>query len=156
MSLEGQSSTDILGRKQRRHRLSFIGAAPERLLVGIEAGRLTVVTPSGQRIEHRAPQDGPEAVLVFHKWRALRRLVTGGDIGFAEAYVAGEWSSPDLAALIRILVKNCDYLERAILGWVPARAVNRVRHPDQPQLQNRQPSQHRLPLRSGRFLSVLA
>src|ERR1700722_13603293 len=120
---EGQSSMDVLGGRRRPHRLSFIAPLLKRLLVGIEAGRLTVVTPSGQRIEHRAPQDGPEAVLVFHKWRALRRLITGGDIGFAEAYVAGEWSSPDLAALIEMLVKNCDYLERAILGWVPARAV---------------------------------
>src|SRR5580704_14559751 len=128
MSLEGQSSTDILGRKQRRHRLSLIAPVLRRLLAGIDAGRLTVVTPSGQRIEHRAPQDGPEAVLVFHKWRALRRLVTGGDIGFAEAYIAGDWSSPDLTALIEMLAKNCDYFEHAILGWVPARVVNRVRH----------------------------
>jgi cyclopropane-fatty-acyl-phospholipid synthase len=128
MSLEGQSSTDILGRKQRRHRLSLIAPVMRRLLAGIDAGRLTVVTPSGQRIEHRAPQDGPEAVLVFHKWRALRRLVTGGDIGFAEAYIAGDWSSPDLATLIEMLAKNCDYFERAILGWVPSRAVNRARH----------------------------
>jgi cyclopropane-fatty-acyl-phospholipid synthase len=65
---------------------------------------------------------------VFHKWRALRRLLTGGDIGFAEAYIAGEWSSPDLAALIEMLAKNCDYFEHAILGWVPSRAINRVRH----------------------------
>lgn len=128
MSPEGQSRTDILGRERRPRRLSLIGLLVTRLLAGIEAGRLTVITPSGQRIEHCAPQDGPEAVLIFHKWRALRRLITGGDIGFAEAYIAGEWSTPNLSTLIEMLAKNCDYLERAILGWVPERLVNRVRH----------------------------
>jgi len=67
-------------------------------------------------------------VLIIHSWRFLRRLVIGGDIGFAEGYIAGEWSTPDLTSLIEVLARNCDYLERAILGWVPARAANRIRH----------------------------
>jgi cyclopropane-fatty-acyl-phospholipid synthase len=128
MSHEGQSNTDTLGRAQRPRRLGLIALLLKRLLAGIEAGRLTVVTPSGQRIERHAPHDGPEAVLVFHSWRALWRLITGGDIGFAEAYIAGEWSTPDLTTLIEMLAKNCDHFERTILGWVPLRAVNRIRH----------------------------
>ena len=128
MSLESPGNTDILGHGQRRLRLGLAVPVLKRLLAGIEAGRLTVVTPAGQRIEHRAPHDGPEAVLVFHSWRALRRLVTGGDVGFAEAYIAGEWSTPDLTTLIAMAAKNCDYFERAILGWVPLRAINRLHH----------------------------
>jgi cyclopropane-fatty-acyl-phospholipid synthase len=128
MPLEGQSNTDVLGEERRGPRLSVVGRLLKRLLAGIEAGHLTIITPSGQRIEHRAPHDGPEAVLMIHSWRVLRRLVIGGDIGFAEAYIAGEWSTSDLTSLIVMLAKNCDYLERAVLGWVPARAVNRIRH----------------------------
>lgn len=128
MPLETRSNADILGREHRTRRLGLVGPLLRRLLAGIEAGRLTVVTPAGQRIEHRAAYDGPEAVLALHSWRALRRLVTGGDIGFAEAYIAGEWSTPDLVPLIEMATKNCHYLERAILGWVPARAINRIRH----------------------------
>jgi cyclopropane-fatty-acyl-phospholipid synthase len=56
-----------------------------------------------------ASQGGPETVIVLHRWRALRRLITGGDIGFAEGYIAGEWSTPDLVALIEMLATNCDY-----------------------------------------------
>jgi len=128
MSLEGQSNTDILGTGRRPRGFGLVAPLLKRLLAGIEAGRLTIVTPSGQRIEHRAPQDGPEAVLAFHRWRALRRLIAGGDIGFAEGYIAGDWSTPDLPALIEMLAKNCDYFEHAILGWIPSRTVNRVRH----------------------------
>jgi cyclopropane-fatty-acyl-phospholipid synthase len=86
------------------------------------------MTPSGERIDYQAPAQGPEAVLVFHTWRALRRIVAAGDVGFAEAYMAGEWSSPDLTSLIAIAARNRDYFERAILGWVPLRALNRLRH----------------------------
>ncbi len=97
---------------------------------GIEAGRLTVVTPSGQRIEHLASQDGPEAVLVFHRWRALQRLITGGDIGFAEAYIAGEWSTPDLATAHRDAGKELPLiiLSTRSSGGCRHRAVNRLRH----------------------------
>ena len=128
MLLESRSDTDILNRGEGPRRLSLIVPLLKRLLAGLEAGRLTVVTPSGRRIEHRALRSGPEGVLVFHRWRALRRLLTSGDIGFAEGYIAGEWSTPDLATLIGMLAKNSEYFERAILGWVPLRALNRARH----------------------------
>jgi cyclopropane-fatty-acyl-phospholipid synthase len=35
-----------------------------------------------------------------------RRLALGGSLGAAESWMRGEWSSPDLTALIRILVRN--------------------------------------------------
>ena len=43
----------------------------------------------------------PKAEMVVHNHGAWRDLVTGGGIGAAEAYVAGDWSSPDLTALLR-------------------------------------------------------
>ncbi|MBV9824166.1 MAG: class I SAM-dependent methyltransferase [Alphaproteobacteria bacterium] len=128
MSLDSQGNTDILGSGRPGRRRGLVAPLLRRLLSGIDAGRLTVVTPSGQRIEHRALQDGPEALLVLHSWRALRRVIIGGDVGFAEAYMAGEWTTPDLSSLIAVVAKNCDYLERAILGWVPLRAFNRLLH----------------------------
>ncbi len=128
MPLEPYSNAEILGRDRRPRRLGVAAPLLRYLLAGITAGRLTVVTPAGQRIERRAPYDGPEAVVVLHRWRALRRLVTGGDIGFAEAYVAGEWSTPDLVALIAMAAKNYESIERGVLGWAPFRAVNRIRH----------------------------
>jgi cyclopropane-fatty-acyl-phospholipid synthase len=128
MSLEGQGEMEVIGDGRRVRRLGIVGLVLKRLLAGVAAGRLTVVTPAGARIDHRAAAPGGEAAIVFHRWRALRRLIASGDIGFAEAYIAGEWSSPDLTALIAMTATNCDYFERAILGWVPLRAFNRLRH----------------------------
>ena len=50
----------------------------------------------------------PEAELVINDPSAWRDLVTGGSIGAAEAYVAGDWDSPDLVALLRFFARNVD------------------------------------------------
>src|SRR5690606_40373878 len=43
----------------------------------------------------------PAAELIVHNHSTWRDLVTGGSVGAAESYVAGDWSSPDLVALDR-------------------------------------------------------
>ncbi|HEX3864848.1 MAG TPA: cyclopropane-fatty-acyl-phospholipid synthase family protein [Stellaceae bacterium] len=128
MLFESEDNTPVV-RSDRplRHR-GVITAILKRLLAGLPAGRLTVVTPAGEYIHYQAAAQGPEAVLVFHTWRALGHIILGGDVGFAEAYIAGEWSSPDLTALLAMAASNCDYFERAILGCVPLRIFNRLRH----------------------------
>ncbi|MFO8140496.1 MAG: cyclopropane-fatty-acyl-phospholipid synthase family protein [Marinobacter sp.] len=52
--------------------------------------------------------DYPAAELVIHHHTTWRDLVTGGSVGAAEAYVAGDWSSPDLTALLRFFSRNID------------------------------------------------
>jgi cyclopropane-fatty-acyl-phospholipid synthase len=128
MSLESHSKAELLPGTRRLRPPNISRPILKRLLACLDAHRLTIVTPSGERITNETAADGPEAVLVLHSWRALRRTISSGDIGFAEAYIAGEWSSPDLTALISMAAEHSDYLETAILGWVPLRALNRLRH----------------------------
>ena len=52
----------------------------------------------------------------------------GGEAAFAEAYVDGDWSSPDLPALIELAACNDEALRRMVSGFVPARILNRLRH----------------------------
>jgi len=107
------------------------GAAPfvlKRLLAFIETGRLTVITPKGRRIAHAGPKPGPEATIEFHSWRPVRRLLLGGDIGFAESYFDGEWSTPDIAALIELAALNVEQLDAVIGGSLPFRLFSRLRH----------------------------
>ena len=47
----------------------------------------------------------------MHDERVFRRVLTGGDIGFGEAYMDGEWSSPDLVALLRLAIRNLALFE---------------------------------------------
>ena len=50
----------------------------------------------------------PTAELIIHNHSTWRDLVTGGSVGAAESYVAGDWSSPDLTALLRFFTRNLD------------------------------------------------
>mgnify|MGYP002378253009 CR=1 FL=1 len=49
---------------------------------------------------------GPCAKLRIVRTRALRRLLVGGDLAFAEAYIDGDWTTPDLTALIELALVN--------------------------------------------------
>ena len=50
----------------------------------------------------------PAAELVIHDHSTWRDLLTGGSIGAAEAFVSGDWSTPDLVALLRFFTRNVD------------------------------------------------
>lgn len=100
----------------------------KRLLSCLDAGALTVVMPSGTRFEHRAAKPGPQATLVLHDWRAFRRFAARGEVGFAEAYMAGEWTTPDLTALIELAATNVAKLEDALAGVLPVRIFRRLKH----------------------------
>ena len=54
----------------------------------------------------------PAAELVIHHQSTWKDLLTGGSIGAAESYVAGDWSTPDLVALLRFFTRNIDVMNR--------------------------------------------
>jgi cyclopropane-fatty-acyl-phospholipid synthase len=99
-----------------------------RLMRRIQVGSLRVHAPSGGEIVHRGEEPGPDAVLVLHNWRALRHLLLKGDVGFAESYMDGDWSSPDLTALVLLVARNTDALGNSVDGLSAIRAMNRILH----------------------------
>jgi cyclopropane-fatty-acyl-phospholipid synthase len=99
----------------------------QRLLSRIAHGRLTVVTPRGERlVGEGAP--GEEATLHIHRWRALARVLTASDIGFAQAFIDGDCATPDLVALLRLLDRNMSALGGAGTSFGPARWLLRLAH----------------------------
>lgn len=57
-----------------------------------------------------------------------RRLVTGGEIGAAEAYMDGAWTADDLPALIRIFIRNLAVTRRrGPIPWLRS-AFDRLTH----------------------------
>ncbi len=130
MTMNSNSTEPMAGAAMPgRARGSRLGEALlQRVLAGIESGRLTVVVPGGRQFSRRGARPGPEATLELHRWRALRRLLGGGDIGFARAYADGDWSSPDLAALLELAAHNVPHVEKALGALLPVRLWNRLRH----------------------------
>jgi cyclopropane-fatty-acyl-phospholipid synthase len=79
-------------------------AALARLRTGWTGGRLDFVLPSGERVRIGDPGP-PQAAVRIHDDRAFLRLLLRGEMGAGEAFVAGEWSSDDLVAVIRVFLR---------------------------------------------------
>ena len=94
----------------------------------VEYGQLQIEMPSGETIQCAGTQAGPAARLSLHRWRAVRRLLAGGDIGFAESYMDGDWSTPDLTALIELAARNHETMIPAMGGSWLARMAYRLAH----------------------------
>jgi cyclopropane-fatty-acyl-phospholipid synthase len=77
-----------------------------RIAGRLRCGRLTIVLPDGARHEFRGADSGPSALLSLRRERAIRRFLSGGGAGFAEAYLDGDWDSPDLPRLLELLALN--------------------------------------------------
>jgi cyclopropane-fatty-acyl-phospholipid synthase len=92
------------------------------------AGSLTFVLPDGETVRLQGEASGPDARLLVRDYRFIRRALLSGDIGFAEGYMAGEWDTPDLAALLGVFAVNFDVL-RGLTGGNPlARAFHTLHH----------------------------
>ncbi len=91
-------------------------------------GRLTVLLPNGEVHKLDGPRPGPAAVFDIKDYRFARRVLASGDIGFAEGYMAGEWESPQLAALLEAFAHNHDHIQRLVDGHPMMRAVNWLSH----------------------------
>lgn len=94
---------------------------------GVAYGRLLIETPQGSVLEFAGRQPGQQARLKIHSWRFLWRLALNWDLGFAEAYLAGEWSSPDLAALLRFMCLNAN-MGTSLRAFRLPPAIGRLRH----------------------------
>ena len=88
---------------------------PARLLFaclrGILRGSLEVHFPDGEVAHYSGAEAGPRAVFQIVSMRFAKRL-SDGDIGFAEGFMAGEWNSPDLVALLDLILANRELIER--------------------------------------------
>ena len=91
-------------------------------------GSVTFVLPSGQELYIRGDVAGPDSRLIVKDFNFIRRVLSAGDIGFAEAYMAGEWDSPDIPALLNVFAANWDRLHAVTMGNPLAWTINRIRH----------------------------
>ena len=65
---------------------------------------------------------------MLHNWAVFGAALKSGDIGFAESYMAGDWSTPQLAELLRLFVRNRQEIEGVIYGSWLGSLWYRLRH----------------------------
>ena len=98
----------------------------QRLLEGVQSGSLSIELPNGERMEARGAAPGVHASVTLRRWRPLARLLMKGDLGLAESYRDGDWSTPDLAALLEFGIHNEAGWGAALEGRGPARWLSRL------------------------------
>jgi cyclopropane-fatty-acyl-phospholipid synthase len=77
-------------------------------LSGLRRGSVTLETPDGVS---RFGTGDPAGTLRVHDRRFYRRVLAGGEVGLGESFMDGDWSSPDLVGLVRLMLANRDTLE---------------------------------------------
>ncbi|MDP1554592.1 MAG: cyclopropane-fatty-acyl-phospholipid synthase family protein [Hyphomonas sp.] len=98
------------------------------ILLRTQYGTLTFVLPNGVHLRFQNEGPGPDAAINVHNYRFLNRALSGGDVGFGESYMDGDWSTPDLTAVLRFFSANFDSASRLSRGNMLVRSMNMVRH----------------------------
>ena len=96
------------------------------LLENLSGGLLEVRLPNGACTLFGNGERG--VTLQVDDEAMFGRVLARGDIGLAEAYLDGQWDSPDLTGLLVLLAHNRDVLARAIYGAWGQLLAARVRH----------------------------
>jgi cyclopropane-fatty-acyl-phospholipid synthase len=94
----------------------------------LRRGTLDVTLPDGRVVRLGGAEPGPAAAMTLKNYGFASRLINGGDIGIAEAYLSGDWDTPDLTQFLYLFCVNHDLIQ-AMLGDKPlVRFVQMVRH----------------------------
>jgi cyclopropane-fatty-acyl-phospholipid synthase len=72
----------------------------------LRAGTLELVTSDGSARQFVGPAVGPSARIEIRDPRAATRLLSKQAIGMAEGYIAGEWDTPNLDAVLDLGLLN--------------------------------------------------
>lgn len=96
-------------------------------LLGAKKGKILITLTDGRQVlfDHGLP--GPEADVIVHDYDFARRALAGGDVGFAEAYMDSQWSTPDLTAVLEFFSENFDTSGKLFVGGFLVRWVNQLR-----------------------------
>ena len=70
----------------------------------------------------------PVARIRINSHKGILKAINGGMLGWAEAYIAGDWDTPDLFAVTDWAMANERVLESAFSGTSLMRAINRLIH----------------------------
>ncbi|MCI4660421.1 MAG: cyclopropane-fatty-acyl-phospholipid synthase family protein [Neomegalonema sp.] len=99
-----------------------------RITSHIEMGNIDFVLPDGRRFRAAGSQPGQTGELIVHDPRLFGRMVRDGELGIAEAYMEGWWSSPDLQVFLDVCLLNNEQVGRALPFAKTLNFLNRIRH----------------------------
>jgi cyclopropane-fatty-acyl-phospholipid synthase len=94
----------------------------------IKRGTLDITLPDGRILRMGGLEPGPAAAMTVYNYGFATRLVNGGDIGIAEAYLNRDWDTPDLTQFLYLFCVNHDLIQAMLADKPLIRIVQMVRH----------------------------
>ena len=103
----------------------------ERHLEKIQKGTLQIIYPDGicRTFRGQYDHDSVRAMINIKSPRFFRKLIFGGDVGFGESFMLGDWESDDLVGLLSLLISNRDYIDPRLIRFnAISRRINTLLH----------------------------
>jgi cyclopropane-fatty-acyl-phospholipid synthase len=97
-----------------------------KLMEQIRYGSLTVTLPDLTVM--RFGDGMPHGEIVLANWNVCEASLKNGDIGFGESFIAGDWTTPNLSALMDVMVGNRTHIEAVIYGTWWGKWLYRIKH----------------------------
>ena len=99
------------------------------LMRRLRHGTLDVQMPDGSSARFGQPVEGElRAAIRLRNWNVCAASMKAGDIGFAETFIAGDWTTPDLTALLTLFIANRDEVESLVYGTWWGSLLYRTKH----------------------------
>jgi cyclopropane-fatty-acyl-phospholipid synthase len=86
-----------------------------------DAGRLTLSLPDHKELKLSGAQPGLTASMTVRDYNFIDRVFSRGLLGFGEGFMAGEWDTPDLSALLLTFSRNMDRISGMLGGNAASR-----------------------------------
>ena len=108
------NDTTLIERAPTVPRPNLLRSTAERLVLG----RLSAITRGALRLvdgttirDFEGGMPGPAATIEIREPAFYSELAWGGSVGAAESYMLGHWTTPDLTALMRLMLVNREALD---------------------------------------------
>jgi hypothetical protein len=123
---------------------TLVRKAVFRMLENLRHGALELVCPERTYLFGEAGA-GPPACIVVKDERFFSRVLHGGEDAAGDAYADGDWSSPDLVAVVRLITRNLRKGKCPLHDGQPF--IPSIAALDEAQHHRRQPPEHSCALR---------
>jgi cyclopropane-fatty-acyl-phospholipid synthase len=123
------SSSSTLNPLPRADSAPAAARAVFQLMKGLKHGTLNIQLPDGGALAF-GNTEGTElrASIRLRNWNPCAAALKSGDIGFAESFIDGDWTTPDLTALLTLFIANRDEVEGVIYGSWWGSLLYRAKH----------------------------
>ena len=112
------SSIVSLANTGKKKRSALFSQLSQRILFSqlkkLSVGCIVIVDGQERHVFGEALSKGDDLYAEMHVLdpACYADIVTGGSIGAAEAYMTGDWNTPDLTRLMRVMVRNMNLLNQ--------------------------------------------